>query len=134
MASTRLPIRLAPPTRRSLPPDRCSPMRCLPRPPEPPLAQPNRKTPYSSQGNISVEQQLTKDIVLSASGIFSRGIHLMGSVDLNAPNPTTSYTYTIADASGSPTGSFTTPIYLTPRPNTKYGAVIEDTNGVDSVY
>ena len=93
------------------------------------------KTPYSAQGNVTVEQQLTKDMVLSVSGIMSRGIHLMGTYDLNAPQPTSSYTYTIADANGQVrTGSFTTPIYLTPRPNTKYGAVIENTNGVDSVY
>jgi outer membrane receptor protein involved in Fe transport len=98
------------------------------------FAAPNLKTPYSSQGNITLERQLSKDFLLSVSGIFSRGIHLMSTVDLNAPYPTNSYTYTIADASGNPTGTFTTPIYQNPRPNTKYGSVIEDTNGIDSSY
>jgi len=98
------------------------------------FADPHMKTPYSAQSNITIEHQLTKDMVLSASGIFSRGIHLLGSIDLNAPQPTSTYTYTITDVSGNPTGTFTTPIYPTPRPSTKYGAVYDDTNGVDSVY
>ena len=98
------------------------------------FAAPNLKTPYSAQGNITVERQLTPDILLSVSGIFSRGIHLMGATDVNAPQPTTTYTYTIDNSSGQQTGTFTTPIYLSPRPNTKYGTVYEDNNGVDSVY
>ena len=98
------------------------------------FAQANLKTPYSQQGNITIERQLTKDMLLSVSGIFSRGVHLMGSYDANAPTPTQTYTYTIADANGNPTGTFTTPIYTSPRPNTKYGTVYLDTNGVDSVY
>jgi hypothetical protein len=98
------------------------------------FAAPNLKAPYSQQGNISLERQLTKDMVLSASGIWSRGVHLLSVVDLNAPLSTQTYSYTIADANGNPTGSFTTPLYLTPRPNTKYGAVLETANGIDSVY
>jgi len=98
------------------------------------FADPNLKTPYSMQGNVTLERQLTKDMVLSASGIWSRGVHLFSSVDLNAVYPTTTYTYTIADANGNPTGTFTTPIYTTPRPSTKYGAVYENANGIDSYY
>ena len=98
------------------------------------FAAPNLKTPYSSQGNVTIERQVTPDMLLSVSGIFSRGVHLLGAVDLNAPQPTSSYTYIIENASGQQTGTWTTPLYLNPRPNTKYGAVIENTNGVDSVY
>ena len=94
----------------------------------------NLKTPYSAQGNVTLERQLTPDMLLSVSGIFSRGIHLMGAQDLNAPQPTSSYTYTIENTSGQQTGTFTTPIYLSPRPNTAFGTVYEDNNGVDSVY
>jgi hypothetical protein len=72
-------------------------------------------------------------MVASASVINSRGVHLLSSVDLNAPAPT-NYTYTITDVNLNPVGTFTTPVYIGPRPNTKYGAVIEDTNGVDSNY
>jgi len=97
------------------------------------FAAPNLKTPYSQQGNLSVSRQLPGDMVLSASGIWSRGVNLLGVTDLNAAT-TTNYTYTIEDASGNPTGSFTTPIYTTPRPNTKYGSIYEVTNGTNSYY
>lgn len=98
------------------------------------FAAPNLKTPYSSQGNVTMERELPGDMVLSVSGIFSRGIHLLGDTDVNAPPATCCFTYTIDNGSGQPVGSWTTPIYLNPRPNTKYGTVYEVTNGVDSVY
>jgi len=98
------------------------------------FADPHLKAPYTQQANITVEHQLTTDMTVDVSGIWSRGVHLMSTVDLNAPTPTSSYTYTIADASGNATGSYTTPLYFSPRPNTKYGAIIEDANGIDSYY
>ena len=98
------------------------------------FAAPNLKTPYSAQGNITLERQITPDILLSVSGIFSRGIHLLSSVDVNANAPTSSFTYTINNTSGQSVGTFTTPIYTNPRPNPAFGAVIENTNGIDSVY
>ena len=98
------------------------------------FADSNLKSPYSSQGNITIERQVGRDYLLSASGIFTRGIHLLSTVDVNAPMPGNPYTYTITDANGNPTGTFTTPIYQNPRPNTKYGTVYDDANGIDSVY
>ena len=98
------------------------------------FADPHIKTPYTQQGNLTWEHQLTGDVLLSVSGIWSRGVHLLSSVDLNAAVPTQTYTYTIADANNNPTGSFTTPIYTSPRPNTKYGSVYEGANGIDSYY
>ena len=80
-----------------------------------------------------MEREFGRDMVLDVSGIWSRGVQLDGITDLNAA-ATTSYTYLIKDASGNQTGTFTTPIYTTPRPNSKYGAVLEDTNGVNSYY
>jgi len=98
------------------------------------FADPKLKTAYSSQANLTIERQLGKDMVLTGSFITSRGIHLLGTYDLNAPYPSNTYTYTITDTSGNPVSTFTTPIYQNPRPNTKYGAVLENTNGVDSSY
>ena len=77
--------------------------------------------------------ELGDGMLLTASGIWSRGVNLFGVTDLNA-QPTSSYTYTIENAAGTPTGSFTTPVYTTPRPSTKYGAVLETTNGTNSYY
>jgi hypothetical protein len=98
------------------------------------FAAPNLKTPYSAQANITLERQITPDILLSVSGIMSRGIHLLGSADLNVNPPTSSFTYTIDNSSGQAVGTFTSPIYTAPRPNTAFGTVYETTNGVDSVY
>jgi hypothetical protein len=98
------------------------------------FAAPNLKTPYSAQGNVTIERQITPEILLSVSGIFSRGIHLLGATDLNLNPPTSSFTYTVNNSSGQAAGSYTVPVYTAPRPNTGFGSVIENTNGLDSVY
>jgi len=104
------------------------------------FAAPDWKTPYSEQGTFAVERQLTHDIALTASYIWSRGIQLYGERDLNLP-PLSSqtYTYTIADANSNPVGAYTTPIYLrlptaNGRPDPRYGAVVQAENGVTSFY
>ena len=98
------------------------------------FTKPGLKTPYSEQASLSVAREVGKDMVLTVSGMWSHGVNLYGSTDLNAPAPSGNFTYTIDDASGNKVGSFSTPIYLNPRPNTKYGAVNETTNGVSSWY
>jgi len=100
------------------------------------FAAPNWKTPYSEQGTFAVERQLTHDVAVTASYIWSRGIQLYGERDLNLP-PLSSltYTYTIADAGGNPVGSYTTPMYLgSSRPDPRYGAIVQAENGVTSFY
>jgi outer membrane receptor protein involved in Fe transport len=97
------------------------------------FAAPNLKTPYSEQANLSVSRQFAGDMVMTVSGIWSRGVNLYGVTDLNAAAGST-FTYTIENAAGAPTGSYTTPVYTTPRPNTKYGAILETTNGTNSYY
>jgi len=72
--------------------------------------------------------------VLTASYLFSRGIHLYSVFDANAPTPSSTYTYTITDVNLNPVGTWTTPIYTGARPNPKYGSVYDVTNGLDSRY
>jgi outer membrane receptor protein involved in Fe transport len=98
------------------------------------FTQPGLKTPYSEQASLAVERQVGKDMVLTVSGMWSHGVNLYGTTDLNAPAPTGNFTYKVDDASGNQVSSFSTPIYLNPRPNTKYGGVYETTNGVSSWY
>jgi hypothetical protein len=100
------------------------------------FASPNWKTPYSEQGTLAIERQLARDLVLTTTYMWSRGIHLYGETDLNLP-PISSqtFTYKIDDATGTPTGAtFTTPMYLGSRPDTRYGSVVQADNGVDSYY
>jgi len=99
------------------------------------FTKPGLKTPYSEQASLAFERQIGKDMVLTATGIWSHGVNLYGTTDLNAPLQTTLFTYKIDDATGTnQVGSFTTPVYLNPRPNTKYAGVYETTNGVSSWY
>ena len=100
------------------------------------FAAPNWKTPYSEQATFAVERQLTHDIAVTATYMWSRGIQLYSERDLNLP-PLSSltYTYIIDDASGNQVGAYNTPMYLgSARPNPRYGAVVQDENGVTSFY
>jgi hypothetical protein len=110
-------------------------------PPSIQFAAPDWKTPYSEQGTFAVERQLTQDIAITASYIWSRGIQLYGERDLNLP-PLSSqtFTYIIGDANGNPVGAYNTGMYLGVggvtgiRPDARYGAVVQDENGVTSFY
>ncbi len=71
-----------------------------------------------------MERQIARDLAITASYIWSRGIQLYSVRDLNLPAlGSTTYTYTIDDASGNQIGTYNTPVYTGSRPNTSYGAV-----------
>ncbi|MGB7721133.1 MAG: TonB-dependent receptor, partial [Bryobacteraceae bacterium] len=95
---------------------------------------PNMKTPYSEQGNIGIQRQISSDVGVTVSYLWSRGLQMVGVRDLNFPTNTTNFTYTIDNASGSPVGSYTTPVVIGARPDTRYGAVDYDENGINSYY
>jgi hypothetical protein len=96
---------------------------------------PNLKTPYSEQATISVERQLRTDMVLTISGIFSKGVNLYGTTDINAPALGAPFTYIIDNTSGQPVGAYATQVYnTTVRPNSNFGPIYEETNGVSSSY
>jgi hypothetical protein len=95
---------------------------------------PNLKTPYSEQATVSVERQFRKDMVLTVSGIFSKGVNLYGTQDINAPALGAPFTYIIDNAAGVQTGTYTTQVYTGARPNPAFGAIYEETNGVSSSY
>jgi hypothetical protein len=96
---------------------------------------PKLKTPYSEQAEIAIERQLGSGMVLTVSGIFSRGVNLYGTQDINAPALGAPFTYTISGApAGYPT-AYSTQVYnTTVRPNPNFGAIYEETNGVSSWY
>jgi outer membrane receptor protein involved in Fe transport len=106
------------------------------------FASPNFSTPYSEQGLVAVERELAHGVTITVSGIWSRGIHLYSVFDTNLPPPTntTTATYTIDNASGSPVGTYTTAVLLGvggvsgKRPNGNFGGMYEDGNGISSFY
>jgi len=95
---------------------------------------PNIKTPYSEQGNIAIQRELSKDVAMTVSYMWSRGVQLYGIRDLNLPTTTTNFTYTVDDVNGSPAFQYTTPVYVGNRPDTRYGGIYLDENGVSSYY
>ncbi len=95
---------------------------------------PNWKSPYSEQGVFAVERQVTHDIAVTGSFIWSRGIQLYSERDLNLPTQSTNFTYQIVDQNNNSLGSYTTPVLLGSRPDPRFGAIIEDDNGVTSFY
>jgi hypothetical protein len=96
---------------------------------------PKLKTPYSEQATIAVQRQISKEMLVTVSGIFSRGVNLWGTQDINAPGlSSTSYTYNIDNATGTQVGTYSTPVYLGNRPNPNFAAIYEQTNGISSWY
>ena len=49
---------------------------------------PNFQTPYTEQGNLTVEGELGAKIVGSVSYLYVHGVHLLRSLDVNLPKPT----------------------------------------------
>lgn len=98
------------------------------------FAAPNLKTPYSEQGNVGLQRQIGNDISLDVSYIWSRGVQLGAVRDLNFYNVGPTVTYKIVDASNNQTGSWTTPVYIGKRPDTRYNGIYQMENGVNSYY
>jgi outer membrane receptor protein involved in Fe transport len=107
------------------------------------FASPNFSAPYSEQALFGIERQLTPSLSITASYIWSRGIHLYSAIDTNLPPPTntTTATFAIAPNPGiTPLTTYTTSVLLGvggvagKRPNASFGGMYEDGNGVASFY
>lgn len=69
-------------------------------------------TPYMMQYNLSVQREIAKGTVLSVAYVGSRGVHLLGSTDLNFPELING-TYGTAGPNGTVTPNV--------RPNVNFG-------------
>ena len=72
--------------------------------PVPPLTvlfsgQPNYRNPYSEQGSFSIEREVAKDLVVSASYIYVHTLHLPVAIDINAL-PTAPFTTRVSPFNG----------------------------------
>lgn len=91
--------------------------------------------PYSEQANLSIQRQVGRDMDFTASYIFSHGVGLITSRDLNLGAPTTTQTYTIQDANKTNVGTFTTPIWTSAsKIDSRYGRIYQVENGGNSSY
>jgi hypothetical protein len=99
------------------------------------FAAPNFRNPYSEQGTASVQRQLGRAMDVTASYIYTRGLELITSPDVNLSYPSTTATYTIDDASGNPVGTYTTPVWTAANKiDTRYSHIYEVANGGNSWY
>ncbi|MBE0660587.1 MAG: TonB-dependent receptor [Bryobacteraceae bacterium] len=91
--------------------------------------------PYTIQGDIAVDRQLARDLGLTVSYVYTRGMRITTTMDRNYEKTGAPVTYQIQDASGNVTGSYTTPTYrLADRLDSRYARLIQVENGGDSWY
>ena len=97
------------------------------------FADKNLRNPYTHQANLGIERQLTPDINVNISYLWSRGVRLYGVRDLNVGPLGSPVTYTILDRSGNVAGTYTTPTFRT-RPDARYRRVNQVENPGLSYY
>lgn len=99
------------------------------------IASDNFRTPYTQQADIAIERQLTTDLALTVSYIWSRGLHLTSVDDVNIGAAGPIVTYRINDASGNQTGTYSTPVYVRQnRVDTRYSRINAVGSGLNSWY
>jgi hypothetical protein len=100
------------------------------------VADPHLRAPYTQQGTLAIDHQLTRDLAITASYIWTRGIGLFVQRDLNLGQPTSqAYTYIIQDAAGNNVGTYSTPLFIAAnKPDSRYGKILQVENGGQSWY
>lgn len=99
------------------------------------FAAPDFRQAYTQQGDIAIERQFSENLGLTASYLWSRGIGLFTSRDINVGALGPEVTYRINDRSGSQVGSFTTPTYrLANRVDPRFRRLVQVENGGQSWY
>jgi hypothetical protein len=67
---------------------------------------------YTAQGNFGIDHEISKNIGLTVSYLWSRGLHLSTVQDLNIGPAGAPVTFRITDNNGAQVGSYATPTYL----------------------
>jgi hypothetical protein len=99
------------------------------------FAAPDFHAPYTQQGTVAIEHQFARDLAVTASYIWSRGIGLYTQRDLNLGAPGPTQTYTIQDPAGATVGTYSTPVYVIGnRVDPRYSSILQVENGGQSWY
>ncbi|MDX2179429.1 MAG: carboxypeptidase regulatory-like domain-containing protein [Bryobacteraceae bacterium] len=94
------------------------------------IPDPNLVTPYTQQGDFSIEREINSRMGFTVSYLFSRGLKFMTRRDINIGPATGSFTYRINNAAGAQVGTYTTATYLTAnRVDPRYQRVTLIDNG-----
>ncbi len=85
------------------------------------FADPKFRNAYSEQGSFALDRELSKNLSLSVSYVWSRSLHIIVAKDTNVAAPTHSLTYNIMDKTGANVvGTYTTPVYSSYNPAYQY--------------
>ncbi len=99
------------------------------------FASPDFHNPYSEQATLAVQRQIGKSIDFTASGIYTHGVGLWTSRDVNLGSPTATGTYVIDDINNNQVGTFTTPLWTAAsKIDNRYGHIYQVENGGQSWY
>jgi hypothetical protein len=99
------------------------------------FAAPDFRNPYTQQGDFAIERELTRNLGLTTSYVWSRGLHLTTVRDLNIGGLGAPVSYRINDLSGNQTGTYTTDTYrLANRVDPRWRRVNMVDNGGNSYY
>jgi len=94
------------------------------------IPDPNLATPYTQQGDFSIEREINSRMGITVSYLWSRGLKFMTRRDLNVGAPSGTFTYRINDENRNQVGTYTTPIYTTAsRVDPRYQRVTLIDNG-----
>ncbi|MFB3826733.1 MAG: hypothetical protein ACE15B_08180, partial [Bryobacteraceae bacterium] len=99
------------------------------------MASANMRNPYTQQGDIGLEHELTRNLGVTVSYIWSRGIHLFTVRDTNIGAQGPVQVYRIMDASGNQVGLYGTATYLRAnRVDPRWSRINVVENGGNSYY
>ncbi|MBM3736983.1 MAG: TonB-dependent receptor [Acidobacteria bacterium] len=99
------------------------------------FAAPDFRNPYTQQADFGIERELTRNVGMTVSYIWSRGLRMFTVRDLNIGPTGAPVTYRINDANGNQTGTYTTPTYrLANRVNPNWRGANMIDNGGNSYY
>ena len=87
------------------------------------------RNPYTQQGTIAIERQLSHDMGLTVSYLWNRATQLWTSRDLNLPAGGPLANYTIDNTAGAAVGTWSTPLYIGAKPDPRYAHIYEVDNG-----
>ena len=86
-------------------------------------ADPNLKTPYTEQADLTVEQKLDSKTTMAIAYLWNNGVDFLTRKDDNLKAPTSTYTYRILNASGGLAGTYTTPVYTASYNDPRYAVL-----------
>ena len=93
------------------------------------------RNPYTQQGDIGLEHEITRNLGITVSYLWSRGVQLTTVRDVNAGALGPEVTYRILDSSNVQVGTYSTPTYrLANRVDPRWRRVSVVDNGGRSYY